>query len=174
MTTDEDEEMRIIFDNQNGYMTSISTKENGEQEGFKMRQRTFKIDESQFEGNMDEESTEYTITKTGNTRTIDGYLCEEYEVIHQDGTANMWVTEELDVEYEDMFRAMTSQMQQQKNTAFTNTNVYGVEGFPIQITNVSSNGKDTSVMYFYDIKSGDDLDLSIFDTDGVNITELGF
>lgn len=39
------------------------------------------------------ENPEYKITKTGNTKTILGYQCEEYLITSEDGEGHYWVTE---------------------------------------------------------------------------------
>ena len=40
------------------------------------------------------ETPDYKISKTGNTKSILGYTCEEYLVTTEDGTGNYWVTEQ--------------------------------------------------------------------------------
>lgn len=58
-----------------------------------------KMDYDKMQEMVDEESEEqldtqdYTITKTGNSKSILGYTCEEYVVTTEDGTGNYWITE---------------------------------------------------------------------------------
>ncbi|GAA0879823.1 hypothetical protein GCM10009119_27920 [Algoriphagus jejuensis] len=58
-----------------------------------------KMDYDKMQEMVDEEAEEqietpdYTITKTGNSKSILGYPCEEYLVTTEDGTGNYWVTE---------------------------------------------------------------------------------
>lgn len=59
-----------------------------------------KLDYDKVQGMVDEEAEDqleqpdYKITKTGNTKTILGYTCEEYLVTTEDGEGRYWVTEE--------------------------------------------------------------------------------
>ncbi len=58
-----------------------------------------KLDFDKVQGMVDEEAEDqleqpdYKITKTGNTKTILGYPCEEYLVNTEDGEGRYWVTE---------------------------------------------------------------------------------
>ncbi|SEG20017.1 DUF4412 domain-containing protein [Algoriphagus boritolerans] len=58
-----------------------------------------RIDHEKMQGMVDKEvekqreNPEYKITKTGNTKTILGYQCEEYLITSEDGEGHYWVTE---------------------------------------------------------------------------------
>ncbi len=60
----------------------------------------FKVDYSDIQKEADDhhltqlEDGEYTLRKTGNTKTILGYTCEAYEVKNEDGEGIYWITEE--------------------------------------------------------------------------------
>jgi len=161
----EDGNARVLFDNQDGFMTVISENK-GELQGFRMRQPQMDYTKA-----IPEEG-EYTITATGNSRVIDGYNCQEYLIESEDGTTHSWVTTELDVDMAAMARAMTAQARQTKKSG--GQQFYNIEGFPIESTTVSKNGKETTVSHFYNVKIGADIDKSVFDTSGVTITSLGF
>jgi hypothetical protein len=59
-----------------------------------------KLDFNKVQGMVDEEAEDqmsrpdYKITKTGNTKKILGYTCEEYLVTTEDGEGSYWITEE--------------------------------------------------------------------------------
>jgi hypothetical protein len=161
----EDGNARVLFDNQDGFMTVISESK-GELQGFRMRQPQMDYTKA-----IPEES-EYTITATGNSRVIDGYNCQEYLIESEDATTNSWVTTELDVDMAAMARAMTAQARQAKKSG--GQKFYNLKGFPIESTSVSKNGKETTISHFYNVKIGGDIDKSVFDTSGVTITSLGF
>ena len=95
-------QMRMLLDNKEGSQTMI-TEDNGKMQAIKMRQQA--ID---FENSIPDES-EFTITETGKTRAIDGYLCKEYIIQHEDGTTNSWVTQELDIDMTTVAKAMSAQ-----------------------------------------------------------------
>lgn len=159
----DDGQSRILLDNKEGYMTVITTNEDGTQ-GFKMRQPVFNADE------MAQDDAAFKVTDLGNIRTIDGYKCREYLIEHEEGTTNIWLTKDLDLDPDVMFRALAAQAKQarQKNTlAFQQ-----LQGFPIEATTVSKNGKDTTLAHYYNIKLGN-IDKSVFDTSGVEIMNMG-
>jgi hypothetical protein len=52
-----------------------------------------KIEEAVEEEGAVTENTEFQFRKTGNTKTILGYTCEEFETEDEDGKATFWVTE---------------------------------------------------------------------------------
>lgn len=74
-----------------------------------------KLDYEKIQGMVDEEAEEqlenpdYKITKTGNTKTILGYLCEEYLVTAADGEGRYWVTEKP-IEGYSMFSPQSNPM----------------------------------------------------------------
>lgn len=83
-----------IMDTENQAMV-ILLEDEGEKSSMAM-----KLDYDKVQGIVDEEAedqleqSEYEITKTGNTKTILGYACDEYLVTTEDGEGRYWVTEE--------------------------------------------------------------------------------
>lgn len=57
----------------------------------------YKLDLDQVIDDSDilEEEIDYSIEKTGNTKDILCYSCEEYHMKSEDGEGNYWITEEL-------------------------------------------------------------------------------
>lgn len=158
--------IRMLMDNQEGSMTMITTDDKGNISAFKMRQVS--IDEEDV--TPDEES--YTITNLGNTRVIDGYNCTEYLIEHEGGTTNAWMTTEVDIDMQDLAKAMFSLSRQKKNSDVPPA--FEMAGFPVESTTVSKNGKDTTVAHYYDIEIGEGIDKSVFDLDGVEVMSIGF
>ena len=69
-----------------------------ENDGQKMRMGIeFKTDDS-----TTEEPT-FSITATGNSKTILGYNCQEYKITGKDMTATVWVTKEVDIRFPSTF-----------------------------------------------------------------------
>ncbi len=65
-----------------------------ENEGQKMKMGVeFKTDDT-----TTEEPT-FSITTTGNSKTILGYSCQEYKIAGEDMTATVWVTKEVDIRF---------------------------------------------------------------------------
>jgi hypothetical protein len=83
-----------IMDTKNQAMV-ILLEEKGERSSMAL-----KLDYDKVQGMVDKEAEDqleqpdYKITKTGNTKTILGYTCEEYLVTTEDGEGRYWVTEE--------------------------------------------------------------------------------
>ncbi len=161
----EDNTARILLDNQEGYMTVIG-EDDGETQGMRMRQPAVDYDEL-----LPDESS-YTITELTNIRTIEGYTCKEYLIEHEQGTTNAWITQDLEVDPEIIMKAMASQMQGNKKN--NNHPVFDLPGIPMESTTVSADGKETVIAKYYDLKFGDNVDKSVFNTDGINIISMGF
>lgn len=162
----EDGTTRILMDNQEGKMTVI-TENDGKTQGIRMRQPKIEYDD------FVPEESEFTITDLGNTKVINGYNCREYLIEHEEGTTNAWLTTDLDIERDVIIRAMSAQMRQKKNNNFS-TNAFAVEGFPIESTSVTKDGKETTTMTYYNLKFGADTNMDVFNTTGVEIMSIGF
>lgn len=84
--------MNMIYDQENMAMFILTDKD-----GQKTAIAT-PIDESMQSAGIEEDeeiSDEATFNRTGRTKTIAGYKCEEYEMKDGTSTANMWVTKDL-------------------------------------------------------------------------------
>lgn len=69
---------------------------------------TMSFDPALYEVEETEESPEMAFTKTGRTRTILGYRCEEYVAEDEDGRYEFWVTTDDDFNIFGAFSAMSS------------------------------------------------------------------
>lgn len=157
---------KILLDNQNGKMTVV-TSDDGKTQAIRMRQP--RVDYEEF---MPDES-EYTITDLGNTKVINGYNCREYLIEHEDGTTNAWLTNDIEADYEGVLRAMATQMRQKKGKN-GNQPIIPFNGFPIQTTTVSEDGKETVETTYSNLRFGADIDKSVFDLEGVEVMDIGF
>ena len=136
--------MRLLLDNKEGYVTIVSEDEEGEATAMKMRQRSYDYSE------IEPEESSYTMRATGRTRVINGYLCSEYIIEHEGGTTTTWLTKDLDLDYEDFVRAMASQASATRSNMSSGQQAFPYEGFPIETTTVSSNGKESTTMLVKD------------------------
>jgi hypothetical protein len=82
----------IIIDIKNKSMITL-TEDEGEKKGMAIAMNDAQI--SSIEDQVEEHDSEMTIKKTGMTKTILGYLCEEYEFSGSDTRGNAWVTDEV-------------------------------------------------------------------------------
>ena len=92
--TDKDTKSTIIFDTKNSAMLILSDSD-GEKTGFAMG-----IDPEDLADEVEEQAEEsgvdsYAPYKTGKTKTILGYSCDEYLVDDESSEAHMWVSEKL-------------------------------------------------------------------------------
>lgn len=72
----------------------ILLEEKGQKSSMAMKMDFDKMQEMVDDEAVEQLDTpEYKITKTGNSKSILGYPCEEYLVTTEDGTGNYWVTE---------------------------------------------------------------------------------
>ena len=142
-------------------------EQEGQEQAMKMRQRGMDM------ASVQPSDDEYTITDLGNTRVIDGYNCREYLIEHEDGTTNTWMTTDLDIQLETLARAFASQSGSDQNQQMQQR-FYDIDGFPIEATTVSKNGKETTYMRYSNILLGEHIDRSVFNTEGIEIMDLGF
>lgn len=157
--------MRMLLDNKEGSQTMV-TEDDGEIQAIKMRQHSLNF------GDFVPEESEFTVTPTGKTRTIDGYFCKEYIVEHEEGTTNSWITNDVDLDMMALVKAMSAQAGGQSKMG--SQSFYNLDGFPIEAISVSKNGKETTTIHYYDIKLGDDISLDVFNLDGIEVMSLGF
>ena len=92
--TDKDTKSTIIFDTKNSAMLILSDSD-GEKTGFAMgidpEDLADKVEEQVEESGVDS----YAPYKTGKTKDILGYSCDEYLVEDESSEAHMWVSEKL-------------------------------------------------------------------------------
>ncbi len=111
----------------------------------------------------------YEARKTGNSKTIDGYSCEEYEITSDDGVTTTWVTKELGLDSKKMMENLFYFSKASKQS-FAES-LKKIDGFPIMTTTITKNGKSKLVMKYSDIKIGT-YDTAIFNTAQYDIMEM--
>ncbi|NJB86004.1 hypothetical protein GGR26_001772 [Lewinella marina] len=165
--------VRMIFDGSDGKTTMITTDKKGETQAYRMKVPKLG---SLFAKSVDESTDHLRIERTGERRTIDGYDCELVivENTKENTTTRSWVTKDLDLSTEDVFGRISSVMggPGAKKMSVPPGLQDLADGFPIQST--TEDGKTTYETHFTDIKSGNNIDHSLFDTEGVEIVEMGF
>lgn len=83
-----------IMDTKNQAMVMLMSSD-GEKSSF-----AIKMDYEKMQGMVDEEAEvqlenpDYKLTKTGNTKEILGYSCEEWLVVSEEGEGRYWITEQ--------------------------------------------------------------------------------
>jgi hypothetical protein len=83
--------MTTIMDSKNQAMVMLM-EEKGEKSSMALKMNMEKMQDI-AEKEMGQDPEEYKLVKTGNTKTILGYTCEEYLVTSKDGNGQYWITE---------------------------------------------------------------------------------
>lgn len=147
-------------------ITTLLTDENGEKTGMVMPMLRVKT----TVGSTDTESAEYSITATGNTKTIEGFLCEEYQIETDEQSGTVWLTKEWPFDYGVLFdfvqvkNASTGQMTDWSN-------MYGVGGIMLEGKMQEKGTNKRSEYYIRNIQEGSQSE--IFSTAGYEMTDMG-
>ncbi|THH34914.1 DUF4412 domain-containing protein [Neolewinella litorea] len=165
--------VRMIFDGADGKTTMITTDKKGETQA--VRIKIPKLG-NLFAKSVDETTDHLRIERTGERRTIDGYDCELVivENTKDNTTTRSWITKDIGLNTQEVFGSFSRVMggPGSKKMALPPGLEDLSEGFPIQSTTVD--GKTTYETRFTDIKTGNNIDHSLFKTDGLEIREMGF
>lgn len=159
--------MRMILDTQTG-KTTIVTVEDGETTAMRMSMPG--LGKAIHEAAVEE--FDIDVNRTGERRTIDGYDCEKI-IITDNQTGDVttsWVTKDVPFKIEDI-AATFGGMTRGKNPALEAMDGE-YPGFPIETT--FTDGRETLVLHYRNIKTGNDIDRSILDVSGLQIQDLGF
>lgn len=159
MYQDEETTSTILFDS-SAFAMIILAEEEGEKTGFATR-----IDPGTVEGMVEDEmedSEGFNPLKTGKTKKILGYSCDEYLVEEEGQEAHMWISEKLG-------REISKEMLN-NSTVFGSAFQYSraVNGMVLEYEFVDDNGERTVMEVV-------DLDLKkthTFSTEGYNITSM--
>ena len=159
--------MNIIMDNKNA---SMITLDEVKKEGYVMSINGMDKLMQQFANNATQEETDnptVTIKKTGNSKTIAGYKCEEYDIVSVDKDdqykGNIWVSNDAKINYFNIFSGLGKSFQAQcKNIksnvtgAVLETNgKYSKTGEAFNMTVLELNQKSTTKnLNEYKINSG--------------------
>jgi hypothetical protein len=132
----------FIIDAENG-ATIILSEENGEKTGIVYGMGAFfsSIGETYEEENMAETQEAYlanpNVKKTGRTKTIAGYKCEEYKFTDEETESEVWITQDLKMNTQDFFSTLFK----------TNLYARGVPwGYMMEATSIDKESGDKSIM----------------------------
>jgi hypothetical protein len=100
------------------------------------------------------------VTKTGRTKTIAGYKCEEFIYKDENGRSNIWITKDLKLNSKDFLSALF------KTTTVSNGMGWG---YIMEATTIENSG-DKSVMKVTRVDSNSNVKFSL---DEYEMTNLG-
>lgn len=156
------EKSLIIFDTKNGLMLTLSDSD-GEKTGFAMNFTPEQADSIAESISEEEQADAYSAYKTGKTKKILGYSCDEYVIEDDYGITTMWVTKELEKEMKKSYM---------QNSTFSGLFVYAYNTNGVVMENIyedKENDKKT-------VMTVTDIDLnksSSFSTMGYTIISTG-
>ncbi|MCK9451649.1 MAG: DUF4412 domain-containing protein [Bacteroidales bacterium] len=155
----------FIIDAENG-ATIILNEDKGEKTGIVYGMGAFfsSLGESLEDENLDETPEDYlnnpNVKKTGRTKTIAGYKCEEYVYVDEESESEVWITTEMKMNTQDFF-----------STLFK-TNLYsrGIPwGYLMEATTTEKSGEKS----FMQVKRVETNLNTRFDLDEYEVTNLG-
>lgn len=161
----QDGEMTMIFDTENSLMLTLMESD-GEKTGFAVaftEDQQAAIDDYEEEELEEAEANPYNLKKTGKTKKILGYKCEEYKTEDENSIIRMWVTEDLEKKISKTFM---------KNAQFGAmfTYAYFTKGFVMETVTEDKDDHEKSVMTVTDI----DVDkVTSIKTGGYTIMNMG-
>lgn len=132
----------------------------------------YKNMESQIEDQIEmDNAKDFTITKTGKTKTIAGYLCYQYLYTSQDGNGEIWTTKEIDYKSFDMyshFQKMNRKGNDKTNSAWGS----GVEGYMLLVKGVNEEG-DTFEMLATKVDEHSNIKYEMKDYEVMDLSKMG-
>jgi hypothetical protein len=139
-TTEGKEVNTMIFDGQNNLTCILQEDKKGNKTGLAMGSMGDflgalpGVSEAALEAAAEENPV--SIKKTGKTKTVAGYACEEYEVSDEDQESLLYVTDKLDVDYQALMQNTMGKMM--PTTAFQTYS--GIQGTFLEARSVQKEG----------------------------------
>lgn len=166
---------QMIFDTNDGKTTMVTTDKKGNKQGYRLRMPNLG---SLMQSAKNEVVDHLKIERTGERRTIDGYACELIivENTKDNVTTRSWVTKDVGLNGQDVFGSMARMLGGGAAGGAKMPFPPGlgdlVDGLAIEATSVDGNKNYT--MTLTDIRTGGNIDASLFDTGDVRIQDTGF
>ena len=160
---DRKEQVIIIYDRQNRKITNKITDKEGKKTAMIMPMMKIKL------GISKKDADKYEVSKTGKTKIILGYSCEQYIVEGPDEVSTVWVTDEIS--YQMTGLADMVYVKDPSGNATNWSNIYGIEGMPLETRSESRNGKIVRESKMTSLKVGE-LDDAIFSLEGYEVSDM--
>lgn len=110
-----------------------------------------------------------SITKTSETKTIEGYPCVKYLFDSEEMEGEMWMTEDVVVDMS--FMSNMVKMKKKGNDAYTMKDWYGVSGTALESHMTNKKDGETFDSYLTNIETGS-VDQAVFSTEGYQVMDL--
>lgn len=154
------EETRMLFELKNKVMYTLITDDNGQRTGIKMKMMKVHI-----EGADDRSKDDTKVTRTNETKVIEGRTCRKYTYSDKEGSGDAWIAEDLKW---DMMAVMKQMMGGKGAEGWQKS---GMDGLMMENTWTSADGKEKVMMYTRDLQEGKVSD-ALFSTAGYQIQDM--
>ncbi|MBN2683442.1 MAG: DUF4412 domain-containing protein [Bacteroidales bacterium] len=121
------------------------------------------VDESELENEENETDNEdFKFTKTGKTKTILGYLCEEYYYKDNEEEVSMWITDKLPLDRKKLYGNL-------EGFSMASANTLSPNGFLMEMDSKNIDSQERSHMIVTSINPEKKTDISIKDYQLMNM-----
>ncbi|MBT3385756.1 MAG: DUF4412 domain-containing protein [Prolixibacteraceae bacterium] len=149
--------------------TLILGEEKGEKTGivygmnsfFESMGEAYEEDDFDFDESPDTYLANPNVSKTGKTKNIAGYKCEEYVYKDENGTAHYWITKDLKISSQDYFSTIF------KTSSYSSGMGWG---YMMEATSIDNESGEKSMMSVTKVDTNSNVQFSIGD---YQITNLG-
>lgn len=144
---------------------TMAINSDGEWQAF----RTWMADYSVILDENTNDGTAMEVHPTGNTKTIEGYLCKEYDIKMESGEGTVWVTEDININLFALSRSMGVIGKRNGDTINKGSNFAFEEGFWLESTLLMNDG--TSVRStISDVRTDASINRAPFDLSGIPVS----
>ena len=151
------QDMRLMTDLKGKWQYTLMTDAEGGKMAMKSRKMKVAVDGT--------DKAVPVITRTTETKVIDGHTCIKVIAKSDDGTWTGWVAGDLTAPFNDMARNV------KKGNEQITRGMGDMQGFPLEFEWTSASGTDKTVVFVRDLRHGS-VDQSTFSLDGYNVMEL--
>lgn len=112
------------------------------------------------------------ITRTGETKTIDGYQCEKVIAETEESKSTMWITKDLGLQYGDLYKIIASGNNGPQSQNANLPAMKEMNGFPIEMEVTNKKKSETAIIRIKNI-SKEPINAAIFSTEGYQMMDMG-
>lgn len=146
--------IRIIFDLLNRKTIILTTDKKGRKTGIIMKMQKFTYTSDKLDQKMEQVIDGTTYKRTGEKKTIEGYLCEKWIITNEDGVIESWVTDQVDFNLGNAFGFLTASSGMPGSNTPQYKSFQSIKGFSLETTYTSKKG-EKSIITVTDIQKGD-------------------
>lgn len=111
------------------------------------------------------------VTVTKETKTIEGYKCTKVITETDDQKADLWMTQDVGMQYADFYKMMNSAKGPQGSVAKV-PDLKNVKGFPIEIVSTDKKKAETVTLKIKNISKAK-IDQKLFSMEGYQVMDAG-